>query len=71
MLAVLNGLGLAICPDWVAAPEIQQGRLVRVLCDYQIEPKGTEVNAVYPARKFLPTKVRAYIDYLSDSFNQV
>jgi DNA-binding transcriptional LysR family regulator len=64
--AALSGLGFAVMPDFVAAPEIASGRLVPVLEDWL--PQGGGIFAVYPHRRYLPAKVRVLVDYLAQWF---
>ncbi|WP_425338842.1 LysR substrate-binding domain-containing protein [Bartonella tamiae] len=64
--AAIAGIGFARMPHFVAAEEIQKGRLVSVLDDYTI--KDTGVYAVYPHRRYLPAKVRFLVDYLVQWF---
>jgi DNA-binding transcriptional LysR family regulator len=64
--AALAGLGFAILPDFIAAPNIAEGRLVRVLDDYLLTGGG--IFAVYPHRRYLPAKVRVFVDFLVDWF---
>lgn len=64
--AALSGLGFAILPDFIAAPDIEAGRLVAVL-DERILPGGG-IFAVYPHRRYLPAKVRVFVDYLVQWF---
>lgn len=64
--AALSGLGLAVLPDFIAAPEIQAGRLVSVLQDRVLADGG--IFAVYPHRRYLPAKVRVLVDFLAQWF---
>lgn len=64
--AALAGLGFAILPDFIAAPEIESGRLVSVLDDRILS--GAGIFAVYPHRRYLPAKVRVFVDYLAQWF---
>jgi DNA-binding transcriptional LysR family regulator len=64
--AALAGLGFAILPDFIAAADIDTGRLVPVL-DERILPGGG-IFAVYPHRRYLPAKVRVFVDYLVQWF---
>ncbi len=66
--AAVSGMGIIMVPDWIIRELLVTGTLVQVLSDYQIEPKGTPVNAVYPARSHLPPKVRVFIDYLIEQY---
>ncbi|NTJ41431.1 LysR family transcriptional regulator [Agrobacterium larrymoorei] len=62
--AVLSGLGIALRSTWDIGPELESGKLVQVLPDYE-GSKNVALSAVYPSRRFLPAKVRLFIDYLS------
>lgn len=66
--AAVSGLGWAIIPDFIAAPDIAAGRLVTALDDRI--PKGGGIFAVYPHRRYLPAKVRVLVDYLVQWFRQ-
>ncbi len=68
--AAVSGMGIMMAPDWIIRELLVTGTLVQVLSDYQIEPKGTPVNAVYPARSHLPPKVRVFIDYLIEQYGE-
>jgi len=62
----LAGHGLAWRSSWEVAEEIEKGRLVEVLGKFAAP--GTDIHAVYPDRKFLPAKVRLFIDFLKKTF---
>jgi DNA-binding transcriptional LysR family regulator len=62
---VRAGLGLAYFPEWIVAPELTAGNLVRVLPEYTAF--SPSVYAVYTSRKYMTTKVRTFIDFLSES----
>jgi DNA-binding transcriptional LysR family regulator len=64
--AAISGLGFAILPDFIAAPEIIGGRLVPVLDDRVLQGGG--IFAVYPHRRYLPAKVRVFVDFLAQWF---
>ncbi len=64
--AAVAGLGFSILPDFIAAPDIESGRLVTVLDD-RILPGGG-IFAVYPHRRYLPAKVRVFVDFLVQWF---
>lgn len=65
-IAAVSGLGFAILPDFIAAPEIGSGRLVPLLEDRMLE--GAGIFAVYPHRRYLPAKVRVFVDFLVQWF---
>jgi DNA-binding transcriptional LysR family regulator len=66
--AALAGLGFTILPDFIAAAEIEAGRLVTVLDDRI--PTGGGIFAVYPHRRYLPAKVRVFVDFLVQWFKK-
>jgi DNA-binding transcriptional LysR family regulator len=56
------GAGIAAVPDYFAAPSVRQGVLRRVLHDWCL-PSHT-AWAVFPGRRLMPAKTRAFIDML-------
>lgn len=65
---VLQGLGLALRPLWEVKNDLASGRLVRVLDQYA--PTDDPVYAVVPQRKYLPSRVRLFIDHLRTVYAQ-
>ena len=63
-----DGLGLAFVADSLAWREIAEGRLVSVLDDY-VDRQVWPIYAVYPARKHLAARVRAFVDFLVERFS--
>jgi len=59
--ALVDG-GLAVLPDFQAADPIATGRLVQVLPQWTLPSGG--IHAVYPAARFRPTKVTAFVAML-------
>jgi len=68
MLAALAvaGLGVLFEPDFIVAPEVRAGRLVRLLPGY--EPARSPIAAVYPSRRHLSAKVRTFVEFLAGRF---
>jgi DNA-binding transcriptional LysR family regulator len=64
-VAVAGG-GLWLVPPYIIADLLGSGALVPVLRDWQA-PEA-ELVAVYPHRRYLPVKVRAFVDRLVDHF---
>lgn len=56
------GAGIAAVPDYFAAPSVRRGELRRVLADWCM-PSHT-AWAVFPGRRLMPAKTRAFIDML-------
>jgi DNA-binding transcriptional LysR family regulator len=66
--AARAGLGIAIVPDFIADASIQSGELVTLFDEYIIKDRG--IYAVYPHRRYLPAKVRSFVDFLAAWFRQ-
>ncbi len=64
--AVLQGLGIARLPTFVAGPDIRAGRLVMLFPEYQM--LAQEINAVLIERQYMPAKVRAFLDFAIEYF---
>jgi DNA-binding transcriptional LysR family regulator len=58
----LAGAGIAAVPDQLAAPSVRRGELRRVLPEWST-PAHT-AWAVFPGRRLMPAKTRAFIDML-------
>ena len=65
--AALGGLGLALLPGWLIQQDLDAGRLVAVLPDYQANPGEMDVGiyAVYPANRRGASKIRVFTDLLA------
>ncbi len=66
--AAVSGLGFSILPDFIAAPEIEAGNLVALMDDRMYSGGG--IFAVYPHRRYLPAKVRVFVDFLVQWFKE-
>lgn len=59
-----NGQGVALLPAFICKPGLANGDLVHVLPDWQA--KADPVHLVYPRQRFMPPKLRAFIDLAQD-----
>jgi len=62
----VDGLGVLLEPDFIVAPEIRAGRLVRLLPDFK--PPSSDIHVAYPSRRHLSAKVRVFVDFLAARF---
>lgn len=60
------GVGIALEPDFIVAPEIRAGRLLPILPGFT--PPASDIHAAYPSRRHLSAKVRAFVDFLVRRF---
>jgi DNA-binding transcriptional LysR family regulator len=64
----LSGYGIAWRSIWEVEAEIRSGRLVPLLEAYAAPSNG--IHAVFSQRKHLPLRVRLWIDFLKQQYNQ-
>jgi DNA-binding transcriptional LysR family regulator len=68
-LAALLGQGLIYLPSFMLSDEFKSGRLVPVLT--QFPAPEMPINAIYPRRQFVTSKVRSFIDLAAEQFREV
>ncbi|MEM5316841.1 LysR family transcriptional regulator [Paraburkholderia sp. JHI869] len=68
-----DGLGLAILPEWMVRRELADGTMLRVLSDFTVSPHPTlaDLCAVYASSRGMSRKIRAFVDFLVEAFNDV
>ncbi|MBB4193495.1 DNA-binding transcriptional LysR family regulator [Rhizobium aethiopicum] len=64
LTATLAGGGLSVLPDFQVADHLESGRLVEVLPEWTLPSGG--IHTVYPAARFRPPKVTAFVAMLVD-----
>lgn len=64
--AAIAGAGIANLPTFVIADAVARGELEVVLAGHASEPVA--MHAVFPATQHVPTRVRAFIDFLAKEF---
>jgi DNA-binding transcriptional LysR family regulator len=62
--ALLGGMGITRTPTFVVGGDIQSGLLLPVLTGYEI--LEVSIYIVYPQRRHLSPKVRAFVEFLSE-----
>jgi DNA-binding transcriptional LysR family regulator len=61
-----NGAGIAASTDFIVAKHVNRGELVRVLPEWDM-PVATGW-AVFPGRRLMPAKTRAFLDMMDEMF---
>lgn len=64
--AAVGGAGIALQPEFIAAPYLADGRLVPLLADWRPEP--ITVYAVHHQSRHVGPKIRAFVDHLAAWF---
>jgi DNA-binding transcriptional LysR family regulator len=62
--AVLADAGIAIASEWMFAPELADGAVKAVLCDWELPP--VDLWAVYPAGRTATTKARLFTRFVEE-----
>ncbi len=60
----LNGRGLAMLPTYMCGNDLEAGRLQAVLTEFEPEPYA--IAALYSDRRYMPVKVRSFLDFLAE-----
>ena len=60
------GVGISYEPDFIVGPDVKAGRLVQILRAFA--PPAAGIHVVYPSRRHLSAKVRAFTDFLTQRF---
>ena len=66
--AVLGGIGVAMLPEFTISKEVKEGTIVPVLEAFT--PAGNAFYAVYAHRRHVSTKVRVFVDFMSEWFKK-
>lgn len=64
--AAVQGVGIVLEPDFIVSSELRKGTLVPLLESFRT--LSSPIYALYPTRRYLPAKVRAFVDFLSERF---
>ncbi len=67
--AAVEGHGIVLVPEWLVSCELKDGILQELLTKYISIPKDTPLYALYPRQRYLPPKVRAFIDFMVEQFS--
>ncbi|MFV1984697.1 MAG: LysR family transcriptional regulator [Thiohalomonadales bacterium] len=66
--AVLADQGIAVTPLWLIKDAIESGAVKEILTKYV--PTPLEIHALYPQRRFVPAKVRSFVNFIKANLMQ-
>ncbi|MGF6855906.1 LysR substrate-binding domain-containing protein [Paraburkholderia sp. CI3] len=68
----IAGRGIALLPTWAIGPAFRKGKLVQILPEWEAQPTraAPAVWGVYPPKKTVSSKVRAFLDFYAAIFGQ-
>ncbi len=64
--AARDARGLILAPDWLVGPSLAIGEFVEVLPKHPPVPDRTPIYAVHPYQRFVPPKVKTFVDFLAN-----
>lgn len=64
----IDGSGIAQLPIWMVREYIDSGQLAIVLSDFEVKP--LPFNAVYPQNRYVPLKVRRFVEFIKTKIEQ-
>jgi len=64
LAAAVSGMGVCMMPTFLGGDAVRRGELTVILQDF--ETLEVQLYAVYASRKFLPAKIRAFVEYLAE-----
>lgn len=67
--ALRAGFGLSLIPWIYVRDDLNEGRLQTILDEWS--PNETTLYAVYPSKRYVTSKVRAFLDFLVEELNKV
>ncbi len=68
--AARDARGPVLAPEWLVGPFLANGELVEVLPKHPPVPDRTPVYAVHPYQRFVPPKVKTYVDFLVNRYSK-
>ena len=66
--AARNAMGIVVAPEWLVGSLLANGDLVEVLAKHPPAPVSTPLYAVHPYQRFVPPKVKSFVDFLARRF---
>ncbi len=62
--AARDAMGLILAPEWLVGPFLANGELIEVMPKHPPVPNRTPFYAVHPYQRFVPPKVKTFVDFL-------
>lgn len=66
--ALLAGLGICQMPTFIVGPALASGKLIPLMPEYSLPLHS--IYAVFSERKYLPAKVRVFLEFLKASYGE-
>lgn len=63
--AIVNGMGFGILPHWFVDNDLQAGKLIEILPDWQ--PRSLAINAVFLPQRYQSVRIGTFLEHISSS----
>jgi len=67
--AIVDGLGIAVLPDYMSRKEIDSAELINILPSWSMA--AVDVYALYPKHRAKIPKVKAFLDFVSQLYGEI
>lgn len=67
--AIVSGLGFGVLPYWFVDDDLQNGRLVEVLPNWQ--PRSLSINAVFLQERYQSIRLGTFLNHISSTLNAI
>lgn len=69
----LQGMGVALLPNWLVAQQLKSGDLVQLLADYELTLPDQMLDTwlIFPKQNYLPKKTRVMLDFLYTKLKKI
>ncbi len=68
--AARDATGLVLAPEWLVGSFLASGELVEVMPEHPPVPDRTPLYAVHPYQRFVPPKVKTFVDFLVNRYGK-
>ncbi len=68
--AARDAMGLVLAPEWLVGPSLAIGEFVEVMPKHPPVPDRTPLYAVHPYQRFVPPKVKTFVDFLVNRYGK-
>ncbi len=63
-------MGLVLAPEWLVGRFLASGEFVEVMLKHPPVPDRTPLYAVHPYQRFVPPKVKTFVDFLVSRYGK-
>jgi len=69
--AVMHGSGVSLVPDQYCKRQLDEGQLIKVYEHIGFDTSASALSVIYPSRRLISNKTRAFLDFLVEICEQI